>query len=113
MGTLVNLCKEHHLSFVVILEPMNEHDPSVLARKISLVHVHSNISNNIWIFAHKDFQVDVLEDMEQLVHVCISAAVLRHHLFVTLVYAKHTRSDRFSLWETLREFSYKMMASPG
>lgn len=108
LGTLKNWIKEHRLAFVAILEPQNTCDPKSLDFELGLSFRPSNSNNIIWILSHRDFEIDVILCTDQLLHVRVSAAVLRQPLYLTSVYAKCSRVGRYPLWDTMKEISAEM-----
>lgn len=111
-GTLKNWIKEHQLVFVAILEPQNTCDPSSLDHVFGLSFRLANSPNKIWIFSHRDFVVEEIKNTEQVLHVRLTAVVLRSPIYLNTVYAKCSRVCRYPLWDTLCDISFEMEGLP-
>ena len=48
----------------------------------------SNTNDKIWIFTHRDWQVEVINDSDQVLHVRVTAAIFRYSIYLSIVYAK-------------------------
>ncbi|KAH6776562.1 hypothetical protein C2S52_014123 [Perilla frutescens var. hirtella] len=111
-GYLHNLIKLHRLSIVVIIEPKVRFDSDFFSRRFGLTLVASNVSNHIWIFCARDFTVAVDLDFNQLLHVRVDSPLLSRTVFLSLVYGRHSREDRFELWDHLRDIALGIEGRP-
>lgn len=109
---LKNLIAHHFLSFVAVIDPQSAPSPVFHGRRFGLVFRASNVNGKIWLFSHKDFQIDVVDDSEQVLHVRVTAAVLSRPIFVSVIYAKCTREARQFLWDKLRDISVGVDGQP-
>ncbi|KAH6767718.1 hypothetical protein C2S52_018701 [Perilla frutescens var. hirtella] len=111
-GYLHNLIRLHRLSILVIIEPKVRFDPDFFSRCFGLTLVASNLSNHIWIFCARDFTVAVDLDFSQLLHVRVDSPLLSRTVYLSLVYGRHSREDRFELWDQLRDIALGIDGSP-
>ncbi|KAL1551887.1 hypothetical protein AAHA92_19675 [Salvia divinorum] len=104
-GTLKNMIDMYSVMFVAVIEPQTDPRPSFYSRRFGLQFGCANISGKIWIFAHRDWHVEVVDDSDQVIHVRVSAAIFPVPIYLSIVYAKCTRGGRYSLWTKLRDIS--------
>ncbi|XP_042056281.1 uncharacterized protein LOC121800853 [Salvia splendens] len=98
---------EHKILFAAVIEP--QRTPPALGMNFQgLRFVGSNESGHIWILAHDDWTVEVVDNSRQALHVKVSAAVLPFPICITIVYGRHTRETRQELWEKLGDISLTM-----
>ncbi|XP_073138423.1 uncharacterized protein [Henckelia pumila] len=71
--------------------------------KFGFVSVIANINNKIWFYSVSDIVILVLVDHEQFLHLKISSGLFPTDIFLTIVYAKCSRTLRRVLWECLLE----------
>ncbi|KAL1565667.1 hypothetical protein AAHA92_01366 [Salvia divinorum] len=104
-GTLKNMIDMYSVMFAAVIEPQTDPRPSFYSRRFGLQFGCANISGKIWIFAHRDWHVEVVDDSDQVIHVRASAAIFPVPIYLSIVYAKCTRGGRYSLWTKLRDIS--------
>ncbi|KAL1555389.1 hypothetical protein AAHA92_11138 [Salvia divinorum] len=104
-GTLKNMIDMYSVMFAAVIEPQTDPRPSFYSRRFGLQFGCANISGKIWIFAHRDWHVEVVDDSDQVIHVRVSAAIFPVPIYLSIVYAKCTRGGRYSLWTKLRDIS--------
>ncbi|KAL1533958.1 hypothetical protein AAHA92_33765 [Salvia divinorum] len=95
----------YNVMFAAVIEPQTDPRPSFYSRRFGLQFGCANISGKIWIFAHRDWHVEVVDDSDQVIHVIVSAAIFPVPIYLSIVYAKCTRGGRYSLWNKLRDIS--------
>ncbi|XP_042026703.1 uncharacterized protein LOC121773851 [Salvia splendens] len=101
------LIREHKILFAAVIEP--QRTPPALGRNFQgLRFAGSNESGHIWILAHEDWTVEVVDDSRQALHVKISSEVFPFPIYITIVYGRHTRETRHALWEKLGDISLAM-----
>ncbi|XP_047952605.1 uncharacterized protein LOC125198264 [Salvia hispanica] len=88
-GTFKNMIDMYSVSFAAVLEPQTDPQPSFYSRRFGLQFRCSNINGKIWIFSHRDWQVEVLDDSEQC-----------------------SREGRYDLWDKLRDISLETDGAP-
>ncbi|XP_042030068.1 uncharacterized protein LOC121777002, partial [Salvia splendens] len=98
--------------FAAVLEPQTDSRPSFFSRRFGLQFRCSNTNGKIWIFSHRDWQVEVIDDSEQVLHVRVSAAIFPFSIYLSVVYAKCSREGRYDLWNKLRDISLATDGAP-
>ncbi|XP_042038361.1 uncharacterized protein LOC121784262 [Salvia splendens] len=111
-GTLKNMIDMYSVMFAAVIEPQTDPRPSFYSRRFGLQFGCANISGKIWIFAHRDWDIEVVYDSDQVLHVRVTAAIFPVPIHLSIVYAKCTRVGRYSLWDKLREISLLTDGSP-
>ncbi|XP_042041323.1 uncharacterized protein LOC121786764 [Salvia splendens] len=105
------LIREHKILFAAVIEP--QRSPPALGRNFQgLQFAGSNESGHIWILAHEDWTVEVVDDSRQALHVKVFAVVFPFPIYITIVYGRHTREKRQTLWEKLGDISLAMEGRP-
>ncbi|XP_042008918.1 uncharacterized protein LOC121757415 [Salvia splendens] len=64
------------------------------------------MNGKIWIFAEEGDNFEIESDTEQLLHGRYFSPRLARHVYISVVYAKCTRAERYALWEKMREISH-------
>lgn len=100
---LINSLK---LNVFAIMEPLVNLDVFYFCNKFRMDKVVSNRTNKIWVFSDIDYDVEVVEDYAQYLHCKISSAKLPCHIFMTYVYAKCTRHERYALCDGLKQYAH-------
>ncbi|XP_042006112.1 uncharacterized protein LOC121754887 [Salvia splendens] len=111
-GSFKNMIDMYSVLFAAVLEPQTEPHPSFFSRRFGLQFRCSNTNGKIWIFSHRDWQVDVIDDSEQVLHVRVTAAIFPTPIFLSVVYAKCSREGRYDLWNKLRDISLATDGAP-
>ncbi|KAL0285651.1 UNVERIFIED_CONTAM: hypothetical protein Sradi_7168800 [Sesamum radiatum] len=74
-------------------------------RRFGFHAIVSNATNNIWCFSKIDYEVQVIQDHDQFLHLKVSCGILPEDIFCTFIYAKCSRNPRRILWEELKTLS--------
>ncbi|XP_041998176.1 uncharacterized protein LOC121748030 [Salvia splendens] len=111
-GTFKNMIDMYSILFAAVLEPQTDPQPSFFNRRFGLQFRCSNTNGKIWIFSHRDWQVEVIDDSEQVLHVRVSAAIFPFSIYLSVVYAKCSREGRYDLWNKLRDISLATDGAP-
>ncbi|KAI3464221.1 hypothetical protein Pfo_020884 [Paulownia fortunei] len=72
----------------------------------------ANCSNKIWCFIDFDFDMEILIDHEQLLHMRIHSQLLPAPFLFTYIYAKCDIASRRELWEDLRQIVDQYSSQP-
>lgn len=96
------LCRRYHPSFLIIIEPKVELNEYVMKNNFGFCNVMKNCNNHIWFFYNDDYDVNLISDHEQYLHVQMRSPLLPRPIFGTWVHAKCTREERQCLWDELR-----------
>ena len=79
------------------MEPLSHH-PKMELR-------FSNANGKIWIFTDKESTFVIDDDTEQPLHGRILIPRIGKEIAISAIYAKCSRSERYGLWDKLREFT--------
>lgn len=79
------------------MEPLSHH-PKMELR-------FSNANGKIWIFTDKESTFVIDDDTEQPLHGRILIPRIGKEIAISAIYAKCSRSERYGLWDKLREFA--------
>ncbi|XP_042003901.1 uncharacterized protein LOC121752878 [Salvia splendens] len=85
------------------MEPFTCPNPEKFSRALGLVWKVSNANRKIWIFVEEGANFVVEDDSDQVLHGRFTSPRLESHIYVSAVYAKCSRSERYLLWDKLRE----------
>ena len=97
-----SLKRQHNISLCILQEPMaNYHRMQDIKQYLGFGHVCRNVSNKLWVFWDSLFQIHVLEDHDQFIHMEISHPEAHCKFYVTDVYAKCGRDPHKPLWQDL------------
>ncbi|XP_070017110.1 uncharacterized protein LOC142172446 [Nicotiana tabacum] len=108
---LVTMHRKHHFEFIGILEPMQQsHKMERYRARIGLAQAVVNVSNKIWAFIDKIFEVTILYNMTQQLTLRLTHTETHVELILTLVYAKCNRIERIELWDSLYAMTSDMTA---
>ena len=108
---LKNLIRDHKILFAVVIEPQRV-APAVGRNLHGLRFIGANVSGHIWILAHEDWTVEVVDDSRQFLHVKVTAAIFPFPIYISIVYGRHTRETRQELWEKLGDISLAVEGRP-
>ncbi|CAI9099657.1 OLC1v1036511C1 [Oldenlandia corymbosa var. corymbosa] len=72
----------------------------------------SSITGKIWIFWTNDFDVTLLGDSEQALHLDVKHLQSSTQFLITAVYGKSTRQGRNELWKELTQFQNQHLGDP-
>ncbi|CAI9115566.1 OLC1v1016491C1 [Oldenlandia corymbosa var. corymbosa] len=72
----------------------------------------SSITGKIWIFWTNDFDVTLLGDSEQALHLDVKHLQSSTQFLIIAVYAKSTRKGRNELWKELTQFRNQHLGDP-
>ncbi|XP_042016276.1 uncharacterized protein LOC121764297 [Salvia splendens] len=111
-GNFKNMIDMYSVLFAAVLEPQTDPQPSFFSRRFGLQFRCSNTSGKIWIFSHRDWQVEVIDDSEQVLHIRVTAAIFPCSIYLSVVYAKCSREGRYDLWNKLRDISLATDGAP-
>lgn len=104
---LQQLIREHRLNLVALIEP--KHTPSQVHRfdlRLGFSHCYASQSEHIWFFWRDDeFCLLATQDQDQVIHLTLSSVSLQQIFVLSLVYAKHTASQRQHLWRSICDFA--------
>ncbi|KAI3474488.1 hypothetical protein Pfo_029398 [Paulownia fortunei] len=109
---LYNFCQLHKIKVLAILEPKVQLDSRFFCRKLGFSRVFANQSNKVWCFINNDFDVEVLLDHEQLLHLKLSSYLLPSTFQFTCIYAKCDIVGRRELWDQLRNIADSADSQP-
>lgn len=103
-----NVIMKNNPDVVAILEPRVSGeiaDKSIRKMHFDRSHrVQANgFEGGIWILWKSCFQLDILANDKQFIHISISAG-MEHHILFTFVYASPNQSTRKYLWEKLLQW---------
>ncbi|XP_075108822.1 uncharacterized protein LOC142180675 [Nicotiana tabacum] len=99
---LITMHRQHHFEFIGILEPMQPSNKMENYRRwIGLAQEVVNVSNKIWAFIDKVFNVDILYNTTQQITLRLFQTETHVELTLTLVYAKCNVIERIELWDSL------------
>ena len=98
---LFDMLLTHRPHILVLLECFIHVEDASSIHRFGFHSVFSNISNKIWCLAQAGFDVQVVQNTNQLLHVKICSILLQKDIFCTFVYAKCYRNPRRALWEKL------------
>ncbi|XP_042065461.1 uncharacterized protein LOC121808972 [Salvia splendens] len=98
-------------------EPVPMIEPQRLAPAVGrnfqgLRFAEANESGHIWILAHEDWTLEVVDDSRQALHVKVSTAVFPFPVYITIAYGRHSREARQALWEKLGDISLAVEGRP-
>ncbi|XP_042005800.1 uncharacterized protein LOC121754524 [Salvia splendens] len=94
------------------MEPLTTPDPDWFSKALGLSFIGSNTSGKIWLFVEEGATFDIDCDTEQILHGRIMSHRLISPLTISAVYAKCTRSERYPLWDRLREIAGPLEGTP-
>ncbi|XP_070036854.1 uncharacterized protein [Nicotiana tomentosiformis] len=99
---LVNMNRQHHIQFIVLIEPMQKASKlERYRRRLGIHQTFANVSNKIWVFVDEDHAVVVLMDMEQQLTLHLTNMDSYKTFIVTLVYVKFAPIERIELWDSI------------
>ncbi|KAL8478087.1 hypothetical protein ACS0TY_030109 [Phlomoides rotata] len=96
------ICK-HRVSIVAILEPMVTSNFNFYRQNFRFACGVWNSANTIWVFVQFGFQLNVLYDSVQLLHIHLTVDVLFEPIYMSFFYDKCSRQERVQLLDKLRE----------
>ncbi|XP_041995773.1 uncharacterized protein LOC121745898 [Salvia splendens] len=94
------------------MEPLTTPDPDRFSKALGLSFNGSNTSGKIWLFVEEGATFDIDCDTEQIQHGRLMSHRLTSPLAISAVYAKCTRSERYPLWDRLREIAGPLEGTP-
>ncbi|KAI3472963.1 hypothetical protein Pfo_029210 [Paulownia fortunei] len=109
---LHSFCQLHRIKILVIIEPKVHLDNHFFCRRLGFSKVIANCSNKIWCFVDFDFDMEVLLDHEQLLHIRISSQQLPAPFLLSGICAKCDITRRRELWEVIRQITDKYNPQP-
>lgn len=109
---LHHICRQHKIQVLVIIEPMVPLDHGFFCRRLGFSNVVNNTNNKIWCFTSYSMSLVVLKDHEQFLHVQIQSPLLPYPVFLTCVYAGHTRQARRVLWLEFQDLAARCVDKP-
>ncbi|KAL0327393.1 UNVERIFIED_CONTAM: hypothetical protein Sangu_1817300 [Sesamum angustifolium] len=71
-------------------------------RRLGFDKIVSNSNSKIWCFMKEEINCNVLTSQERFIHILIAFDFWQSGFLCTWVYAKHTRPERWQLWDALR-----------
>lgn len=104
---LQQLLRDHLINLLALIEP--KHTPAQVHRfclRLGFSHCYASQSEHIWFFwRDNEFRMLATQDQEQVIHLTLSSVTQQHSFVLSLVYAKHTATQRQHLWRVLCDFS--------
>ncbi|XP_042029886.1 uncharacterized protein LOC121776786 [Salvia splendens] len=94
------------------MEPLTTPNPDRFSKALGLSLIGSNTSGKIWLFVEEGATFDIDCDTEQILHGRLMSHRLTSPLAISAVYAKCTRSERYPLWDRLREIAWPLERTP-
>ncbi|XP_042009081.1 uncharacterized protein LOC121757631 [Salvia splendens] len=94
------------------MEPLTTPDPVRFSKAVGLPFIGSNTSGKIWLFAEEGSTFDVDWYSEQIFHGRLKSHRIASPLAISAVYAKCTRSERYLLWDKMREIAGTLEGIP-
>lgn len=90
------------LGLIAVIEPfLSPNKIEVFARRLNLQFFYAATNCKVWLFWSSDFTVNIVDDVDQFVHCNVSFSRWNFNFAFMVVYAKHTRAERYILWTQL------------
>ncbi|XP_042029518.1 uncharacterized protein LOC121776405 [Salvia splendens] len=87
------------------MEPLTTPNPDRYSKALGQKFKGANTNGKVWIFTKEGAHFDIEEDGDQILHGKLTSQRMTCPIFVSAVYAKCSRLERYPLWDKMRDIS--------